>query len=310
MLSVLFKTLYFICDAVVSISRRLFRNTRVQEWVITEKVYSYVMSIRTGSAGSEDFLVDFRGSQFYFEPGDITILPTLISGEYEKQEIKRLLDFAQKDDKNYKLIDVGANIGLYSIIFAKEIIQKKSFKRNHSNVTEPLVFAFEPDPRNLTRLYRNVELNLKSRDPFAIFEVGVSDSVGKLEFNLSKYGGTSRIESSQNQTGIEIEVTTLDKFWVDFIPPDEDIILKIDTEGHESSVLRGGMSFVKTNLPVIFLEIFPNSSNLDLELMEEILNMYNRFEYISGDTTLHFHSLVASQLQSFKKYGNLIIYKE
>jgi hypothetical protein len=140
--------------------------------------------------------------------------------------------------------------------------------------------------------------------------VGVSDSVGKLQFKLSKYGGTSRIENSQNQVGIEIDVTTLDKFCIDFVGSDEDFILKIDTEGHESSVLRGAMRFIKANLPVIFVEVFPNSSNLDLELMGEILRMYNRVEYISGDTTLRFDSLVTSQLESFKKYGNLIIYNE
>jgi hypothetical protein len=110
-----------LIDLVISILRRSFRNTKVHSYEITAKIYSLIMAVRTDSKQNKDYLVDFMGAKFLCESGDITILPTLISGEYEKYEVTRLLEFANMREKNFKLIDVGANIGIYSILFSKEV---------------------------------------------------------------------------------------------------------------------------------------------------------------------------------------------
>jgi hypothetical protein len=89
-----------LIDLMIKLLRRCFRNTKIQHWQLTEKLYSMIMGVRTNSKKNKDYLVDFRGGKFFFESGDITILPTLISGEYEKIEINRLLDFANMKEKN------------------------------------------------------------------------------------------------------------------------------------------------------------------------------------------------------------------
>jgi hypothetical protein len=141
-----------------------------------------------------------------------------------------------------------------------------------------------------------------------VSEIGVSDKRERLKFNLSKFGGTSGIGSSDKQSDIEIEVDTLDNFCKNLISPQENLILKIDVEGHESAVLRGALETIKANRPVVFIEVFPNSSNLELDLMKEILMLYSRAEFVSGTKTQYFKSLTVDQLQGFRKYGNLILH--
>lgn len=306
-----------LIDLIVTLFRRGFRNTKIQQWQITGKIYSIVMRIRTNFSENKDYLVDFRGAKFFCESGDITILPTLISGEYEKYEIRRLLEFARMGEKNFKLIDVGANIGIYSVLFSKEMNRDSNSQyfsdkqiSKKERAESCIVFAFEPDPRNLDRLYRNIQLNIEAPELIFVSELGISDRQGRSKFNSSKYGGTSGIDTLKFDTYIEIAVITIDKFCEDVIGPKENLILKIDVEGHESAVLRGALRVIKVNQPVIFVEVSPHSSNLELDLMDEILVFYNRAEYVSGNKTQYFEGLTSNQLQDFKSYGNLILYSE
>jgi len=88
------------------------------------------------------------------------------------------------------------------------------------------------------------------------------------------------------------------------------LILKIDVEGHESSVLRGALGIIRANRPIIFVEVSPHSSNLEIDLMNEILIFYNRTEFVYGNKTQYFEFLSSDQLQEFNEYGNLILYNE
>jgi FkbM family methyltransferase len=227
-------------------------------------------------------------------------------------------------EKNFKLIDVGANVGIYSVIFAKEV-QKISMAEllpngpDHKNRADKevskkkggaVVFAFEPDPRNLSRFYRNIALNIDRPELIFVSEFGISDEKKRSKFNLSKFGGTSGIESYGKEPNFEIEVDTLDRFCTGLISPQENLILKVDVEGHESAVLRGALNTLKANRPIVFIEVFPQSSNLDFDLMDEILLLYTHAEYVSGSKTQCFKDLNSNQLRSFKKYGNLILYNK
>jgi FkbM family methyltransferase len=306
-----------LIDFMIALLRTGFRNTKIQSWRVTGKIYSLVMRIRTESKKNKDFLVVFREAKLFCESGDITILPTLISGEYENIEINRLLEFASMREKRFKLIDVGANIGIYSVLFAKEMNRDSDtqfFLEKQSGTKEELrettVFAFEPEPRNLARLYRNIQLNIEAPELIFVSQLGISDKQGRLQFKSSKYGGTSGIDILEYDSNIEIEVTTIDKFCEDKIGSTENLILKIDVEGHESSVLRGALGIIRANRPIIFVEVSPHSSNLEIDLMNEILIFYNRAEFVYGNKTQYFEFISSDQLQEFNEYGNLILYNE
>ena len=135
--------------------------------------------------------------------------------------------------KNGAVIDVGANEGNYSA----EVLAFNS-KVN--------VYAFEPHPTTFQRLFEKFKENKR----IATVNKGLSESAGCLELydNENKDGSSHASLFPEVITGIhgavkavshKVILTTLDKFIAE-----NDIgvisLLKIDTEGNELQVLRGG----------------------------------------------------------------------
>jgi FkbM family methyltransferase len=146
--------------------------------------------------------------------------------------------------------DIGANIGLYSWYCANE------------RPDLPIV-SFEPDKKNLECLRRtSVAWNLAGHDimPCAVAEeVGrttfftdeISRATGTLEpaaraFNATHYGAVP--------SGVEVETVSLDHLLAQGRTPP--LVVKIDVEGAELRVLRGGRRLFAEHRPILLLEIF------------------------------------------------------
>lgn len=114
------------------------------------------------------------------------------------------------------VVDVGANIGYYTLLMAK-------LKSN--------VHSFEPEPNNFALLKKNVELNCFTN--VILYNKAVSNSKGKAKFVLADYGtGQHKLGDSKFGTKtIDVEVTTVDLDKIDFA--------KIDVEGAELLALKG-----------------------------------------------------------------------
>ena len=130
------------------------------------------------------------------------------------------------------VIDVGAHIGRYALVAAK--------KANS-------VIAVEPDPSNFRILRENIRLN-GFRNITAL-NVALSDNIGSSTLYLQSGGntGTSSLEAGWTHVSrgnreigtIEVESRTLDGVASSLHLNSIDW-LKIDVEGHEVHVLRGG----------------------------------------------------------------------
>ena len=97
---------------VIRVARKLLANTPIQKLPLTTKVYTQVF--RFGNA-NEEVTTTFRGIQLTMPTKDTTIVPGLVGGFYEKIELdifERLAAISKT------IVDVGANIGLYSCIAA------------------------------------------------------------------------------------------------------------------------------------------------------------------------------------------------
>ncbi len=132
------------------------------------------------------------------------------------------------------MIDVGANVGVYSIWAAM-----------HRNMR---VFAFEPEAQNYAVLNKNIDLNNLDHQVVA-YPCAVIDSSGLSVLNL----GDQRIGGSLNSYGEEVDenlqprqplfrqgsvATTLDSLVGDGALPVPDHI-KIDVDGFEHKVVAG-----------------------------------------------------------------------
>ncbi len=188
-------------------------------------------------------LVEVQGSKMYVDSRDTGIAPFLLEWEsYEKYEtalFKRLVD------KGMVVVDIGANIGYYTLLAA------------HLVGEEGKVFAFEPDPYNYSLLCRNIKVN-GYRNVVPV-QKAVSSKLGetKLFLDRSNLGGHSLSETNVDLRGtITVEATSLDDY---FKNRDWKIdVIKIDVQGLEMKVLEGMTNVINQNDNLkIIMEFWP-----------------------------------------------------
>jgi FkbM family methyltransferase len=144
-------------------------------------------------------------------------------------------------------LDVGANIGYFSLLAAR--------------MEGVRVFAFEPSPRELARLYRNIALNARSNITVLPYGLAEDDGVRCLNLALeSDYGMNSVIDLAgftKCASRLDCRFVRLGSILSESVLRDVRVC-KIDVEGGEMSVLRG-MSAVMPLLrqAVFVVEISP-----------------------------------------------------
>lgn len=127
--------------------------------------------------------------------------------------------------------DIGANVGLYTLLFARY---------------SKCVFAFEPLPRNIRYLSKILEIN-GVRNAF-IMPCAMSDSTELLRFQEGETCALGKLDIRGTQPVIALSCD-------DFVSAYEVVpsLLKIDVEGSEMSVLKGAESLLSNHKPIILL---------------------------------------------------------
>ena len=169
-------------------------------------------------------------------------------------EPERLNKVAKIIPDNSICFDIGANIGIYSLLFSKYA------KR---------VYAFEPLPRNVNFLKKMLEVN-------KVKNVTIIASAVAKDNTLSWFKeGNGWATGSLNEYGEHlVPIISLDAF-IDSkkVFPS---ILKIDVEGTETSVLQGSKNLLLKAHPIIIIEIHSNNiKNACFKLLQEM--NYHRF---------------------------------
>jgi FkbM family methyltransferase len=119
-------------------------------------------------------------------------------------------------------VDIGANLGLHSIVLGK-----CGFKS---------IRAFEPDPKHLAKLRRNLALN--RIDGCEVREAAVSDKDGRMEF-VRVLGNTTGSHLAGAKSAPYGELERFEVPVVDCRKAVADVDLaKIDAEGHEAVLLK------------------------------------------------------------------------
>jgi FkbM family methyltransferase len=181
--------------------------------------------------------VKIDGLTFYLNPKDGYLTQVVLSyGTYEPEETRV---FRSKCRPGDTVIDVGANVGWYTIIASK-------FVGNNGRV-----IAFEPEPENFAILKRNVLAN--GCDNVTLEQKALSNAAGELTLYLDEAnkGRHSTVLDWKGKT-IKVEALRLDDYLenrfkkVDFV--------KIDVEGAEPMVLEGMKRAVESN-PAIRLVV-------------------------------------------------------
>ena len=189
------------------------------------------------------------GGKIHVHNDDTGSLSTLsISGVFGPRDTQTVKDNVFSGNI---VVDLGANIGYFTCLLAKIVGEGGK------------VFAFEPDPRNLKLLRRNIQEN--NYKNVIIADKAVSDVNGSctLYSSQKKFGANRIFESKKNQTQdfipIKSETICLDDYFekqnllkkIDFI--------KIDIEGSEFRAFNGMKKILELNNNLkIFTEIAPS----------------------------------------------------
>jgi len=223
---------------------RLFSRITRRIFKILNRIKNLLMELKERF---EPFIqhMDYFGFNLYYSRG--TSLVRMLkeeNGIYEKKTCE-LLVHAIADKGGATFIDIGANIGLISLYFL-------------SKIPNSTIFAFEPGPHPYKLFSDTIEQN-KLEKNIKLFNCALSDKIGKTQFftHVTKHSsgdGFKDTKRAGKTKKIEVDATTLDKWWYENSKPFIDII-KIDTEGAELLVLMGGYELLVKCKSFIILEI-------------------------------------------------------
>lgn len=142
---------------------------------------------------------------------------------------------------NKVYLDVGANSGYY---FALKVAQSNKGAQ---------IFAFEPDPKILYHLRKNIRIN-KAKS-ITLLEMALADKCGS--FPMTAELGASNFLVAQKEliaNTIEVNVQTLDVF-AKKCEIDRIDLIKVDIEGREFDFLKGATASIAKFRPVLLLEL-------------------------------------------------------
>jgi FkbM family methyltransferase len=252
--------------------RFFFKGSRFQHTRIATSIYLALINKIVPS--SSDLKVLFRGSEFITQSMDVTLLPSMMDGSFEACELDWIINFLQEKE-SFLFIDIGANIGIYSVLVARE--------------SKTRCVAIEPDPRNLKKLYYNIDNNeLSDRILVLPVAVGIPADGAAPEtarnFYLSEFGATSRFLNAEERVLDEKSVTVHVKTLDSILQENElwqfgEILIKIDVEGFEPEVIASGIKTIRDVRPWLLVEFSMNrerneSAKWDMGLLSELFSLY------------------------------------
>ncbi len=273
---------------VIKISRHLFYNTPIHRNKYVNIIYRKLF--RSAYTPGQELLVDYENNQYYFPSDDITILPSLLNDNYEKTEIEL---FKKIIRPGMTVVDVGANVGLYSVIASKAV-----GRDGH-------VHSFEPEPLNYDLLTRNIKLN-KCHN-VSLHELAVGEKRGILDLfkETGSIGTQSLIKKSTStfHNSVKVKVIRLD----DFFKNTSIDAIKLDAEGYELAVLQGGERLLK-KVRLLFFEYNHLQKLSDIKKLKLILNGFRHFYFLNekGSTINEINLESIPRL----KYANILATRE
>jgi FkbM family methyltransferase len=200
-------------------------------------------------AGRE-FVVDNGPNRYVCDLSSYIEWNLAVFADYEGPE-KTLFAQVLKAGGQRVMLDIGANVGVHSLCFARVMQQ---------------VVAFEPNPEVFVRLQQNIALN----PDVAVTShcVGLGDVPSVLRFYQPAYEnkgtGTFDAASAPHQyTTLDLPVARADDFLGQHAIGDIDAV-KIDVQGYEPNVLDGMAATLAAHRPVVWMEVSqPTIAELD-----------------------------------------------
>jgi len=176
--------------------------------------------------------VNGRWGKCYYFRQDAYIGQSLLNyGEYNPDETEFIVTLAAKAGRDKLVLDIGANIGVIS-----QALEYHGFK----------VEAFEPQPEVFALLKKNMQ---GAAHNVALGAAAGTATMPKVDYTKPNNFGGIAIGMASAAGTIDVELRTLDSYNFQNVG-----LIKIDVEGFEEQVLRGGIETIKRCKPFLYLE--------------------------------------------------------
>lgn len=201
-------------------------------------------------------VMEIEGSKMYVNPRIKGPMRTAFRGYVRSSGKEKLTTqlFKQVVKDGYTVVDIGANIGYFTLLAARLAGKKGK------------VYTFEPEPRNYNILLKNIALNGYGNVvpvPKAVSNVGgtvrlylSSKDIGA--HTIRQYHDKRQFDEKESGEFVEIESVTLDEFFEDKKHPID--VIKMDIEGAEMAALLGMDKVIRENENLkMFVEFYPSA---------------------------------------------------
>lgn len=203
-------------------------------------------------------VIEIQGSKMYanvFDP-DLSMRRTFRAYAINKVHEESTTALFRKTVKEGDVvIDLGANIGYFTLLAAKLVGKKGK------------VYAFEPEPRNYQYLIRNIQLN--GYENVIAVQKAVADKHGTVKLficpydtghhTIQKYDGIQAYRPdfvNEKKEFVEVEQVRLDDFFGGKTTKID--VIKMDVEGAEMLALAGMEQLIRGNKNLsMLIEFFP-----------------------------------------------------
>jgi FkbM family methyltransferase len=186
----------------------------------------------------------------------------LVTGSWDHNVASAL---QQRWDKNDVFMDVGANIGLFSLLALRQRLRH--------------VVAFEPLPTLADLLVANADSNGFPRRRLTVVRTALGSITGSANYRPGpiENSGQGRIDLSDPDSGLVVPITTIDTYLA-ANPSHTPTIMKLDVEGFEFDVLQGASKLFKDSPPHTI--VFEAEANERLEILDRrILDLFHNRGY-------------------------------
>jgi FkbM family methyltransferase len=177
-------------------------------------------------------MTELQGFRLWFNTSDRELGLVVATGQYEPYSVELVKKIVRP---GMTCIDIGAHIGFYTCLMASLVGETGK------------VYAFEPMPSQFALLLKNIEENQFQRRVMT-YQLACSDVCGHLGVSkVSNMLVAGQVGSAEQFTVEAVRLDDVLENSIDFV--------KLDVEGHEPAVIRGMLSIISKDKPILLSEI-------------------------------------------------------
>jgi FkbM family methyltransferase len=237
-------------------------------------VYRTLRLLGLAAQPGERVRVQRSGIQWELDLGEGIDFAIFLLGAFERSTLNALKELVKAGDT---VLDIGANIGAHTLHLANAV------------GPEGRVFAFEPTDFAFGKLTRNLAINPDLQQRVIASQLFLVDKLGTerqaeiySSWPLEQAGDQHPKHLGKLQSTSNASTETLDQFAARNHFSRVDLI-KIDVDGHELPVLKGGRELLRNFGPTLVMELSPYIHSEEGNSFEELIDILRDCGYSLKD---------------------------